>query len=328
MVINIFNTFYLSYSKLILPLYLRSTFAITDFFKMDPVSSESPIDMSEKHIEELRLQATKVYLAACEALKDHSGSTGYQEKRQKFIDAEQEAFEATFNAGDRYGKLDRRLKSLKKEEAPDEEKIQKCQKELDQILESKPKLLQAQKQAQAQMNAFIADERELQEQKNDAHRRMQELFSKSGTSVSRPTVKRLRPTGKVPPHPIQSLLDLFRQTHLTQLYRKYEALGLQVTAGTMSDFAKSWFDQELTDDQKKDFTQEDLVQLLNKMKLPTEKAEGKEVTWQFLLEAFSRENPPKRRKQNDGGIGEGSAKQATEKDADGVEEDEPAGDRL
>merc|ERR1719261_1203526 len=191
---------------------------------MDPVSSESPIDMSEKHIEELRLQVTKVYLAACEALKDHSGSTGYQEKRQKFIDAEQEAFEATFNAGDRYGKLDRRLKSLKKEEAPDE---------LDQILESKPKLLQAQKQAQAQMNAFIADERELQEQKNDAHRRMQELFSKSGTSVSRPTVKRLRPTGKVPPHPIQSLLDLFRQTHLTQLYRKYEALGLQVTAGTM-----------------------------------------------------------------------------------------------
>merc|ERR1712205_62428 len=90
-----------------------------DFFKMDPVSSESPIDMSEKHIEELRLQATKVYLAACEALKDHSGSTGYQEKRQKFIDAEQEAFEATFNAGDRYGKLDRRLKSLKKEEAPE-----------------------------------------------------------------------------------------------------------------------------------------------------------------------------------------------------------------
>ena len=297
-------------------------FAIIDFFKMDPVLSESPID-----VDELRLQATKVYLAACEALKDHSGLSGYQEKRQKRIDAEQQAFEATFNAGDRYGKVKRRIQKEKEKEKEDqdEEKIEKCQRELEQIVGSKPKLLQAQKLAQAELKAFISDERALQEQKNDAQQRMEELFS-SGTSVSRPTAKRPRPAAKVPPHPIQSLLDLLRQTHLTQVWRVYKALGLDLTVTTVIDFAKSWFDQELTDDQKKEFTQEDLVQLLNKMKLPTEKAEGKEVTWQFLLEAFSEENPPKRRKQINAGVGEGSAKQAVDKDADGVEEDEPAGD--
>lgn len=268
-----------------------------------------------------------MYLDACQAVNDHSGSTGYQEKRQQLIDAQKEAFEATFQAGDMSGKYRRKLDSLDDEDDLTEEKInkiQKYQKKLNKVLESKEELLQKQNLSHASLAHFIQEERALQERKNEAYERMQELFSKSDALVSR-VHKRQRTGTRPPPHPIQNLLDPHKQTHLLRLSRKYKHLGLDVTVNTVEKFIKSFWDQEWPDNQKEKFTQEDLVKLMEKMEnFSTEKAEGKEVTWQYLLQKFSEENPPKRRTEKEVGNGDVSANTLNDRDA--VEEEEPAKD--